>query len=58
MSYVIKQKGSTALVDENSTIIEARPAEFSLIELKKELLRVHEVDFNLYYCHIERVQPL
>ena len=58
IEYVIKRKGSTALVDENSVVIEARPDELDLPEIKKGLLRAHQVDPQLYYCHISKVSSL
>ena len=55
VEYTIKQKGSTALVDENSIIIKSRPSELDLPEIKVNLLRAHNVDPELYYCHVSKV---
>ena len=58
INYVIKQKGSTALVDENSMLWRGIPQDLSLVEMKRFLLNKHNVDPSLYYCHISVVNCL
>ena len=58
ITYEIRTKGTTAIRETNEFIYEASVTEFSLLQVKAIVLKLHGFDETMHYVVIRGVFPL